>query len=428
MISSRTAIPKPFIPLFLLLVSVQANAEVIDTGDIWYDPSGWELPVLQDNVSGLYWINFGHGSIGEVLAGERGGGVWDLPTVSQIETLFDSVDSIDGDLGSNPQAQVSSDLNDFWNLFGRTKSIVNGDSRLMLRTIVVDDPESPTQNAPIGYVAIIEGSWNEPTVPIGTVWQIEVNPSNGWLNPYVDIGGVPGTTTLWMTSSVNHALSPVWLSSAPEGVIRGMYAASLGSASGRITYDDLINGGFGVPADNTHTYNALFDFIVTGVTGSTQVQMTLFTPIPANAVYRKYDPGTNVWVTFTPDSNNLIASASKISGICPAVGDAAYNHSNGLVQGDECLQITLEDNTGVADGIYDSDVSAGTIADPGGIATVSGNTGTPGGSGSGGGGGGGCGNNPNADPDPTLPTLLLFSLAGVFRKKKPKKFGKNKKK
>jgi hypothetical protein len=130
----------------------------------------------------------------------------------------------------------------------------------------------------------------------------------------------------------------------------------------RLTRDEL-TAAIGVQDDGFTVSGGYFDFSVTGVTGSTQVMIPLTSPIPADAVYRKFI--NSAFTTFTPDANNLIASAPKAAGSCPTVGNAAYDHSNGLVAGDECLQLTLED-----DGPYDSDNNPGTVSDPGAVSTA----------------------------------------------------------
>ena len=172
--------------------------------------------------------------------------------------------------------------------------------------------------------------------------------------------GVPYELHLEGTISV-----PVALTTDAGGLSIGTYATSASSSDGRITMQQLVDQG--VPADTNYTYNGgLYDFILTGAGATSRVLITLTAPIPQNAVYRKYIDGA--WQNFTVDANNILASAAKVSGNCPAIGDAAYSHTNGLVEGDECLQITLED-----DGPNDSDKfavtsNANTIADPSGVA------------------------------------------------------------
>lgn len=159
---------------------------------------------------------------------------------------------------------------------------------------------------------------------------------------------------------------------ATGGFTPGAIATAVSSANGRISMDELIDNG-GV-ADPDFTYgDGLTDFTVSGTGASSQIVLTLTAPIPAApvlaegqpptpVVYRKFSNGA--WNTFTADTNNLVASAAAISQFqCPPPGDALYNHSNGLVEGDECLQLTIADG-----GPYDDSGTANTIADPGGVA------------------------------------------------------------
>ncbi len=148
----------------------------------------------------------------------------------------------------------------------------------------------------------------------------------------------------------------------------GTYASNASSTDMRVSMDDLTStsNGNGIIADSGYTFNGgLYDFTVTTAGGAAAVVMLPLTaPIPANAVYRKYN-GTS-WVTFIADGSNKIASTAKVSSSCPAVGNAAYNHTNGLVENDECLQITI-----VNDGPYDTDTASNTtVNDPGGVAAA----------------------------------------------------------
>lgn len=170
-------------------------------------------------------------------------------------------------------------------------------------------------------------------------------------------GGVAYTVRLEGTIVVPPAAIP------GEGTLDGGSIAGTGS-DGRISMDDVVaNGG---TTDTGYSYNGgLYDFVVTGVaTGANvAVQITLTAPIPANAVYRKYS--NNSWITFADDANNWIASAAKINSNCPAVNDAAYVNGNGLTEGDECIQITIQEG-----GTYDDDAVTTSITDPGGIAAA----------------------------------------------------------
>ncbi|WP_019026049.1 hypothetical protein [Colwellia piezophila] len=91
--------------------------------------------------------------------------------------------------------------------------------------------------------------------------------------------------------------------------------------------------------------------------------------IPTGAVYRKYTP-QNGWFTFAEDENNSLASAMKDEfGNCPIPSAAEYydadGQANGLVAGNQCIQLTIEDG-----GRNDADGMAnGSVEDPGFLAT-----------------------------------------------------------
>jgi len=141
----------------------------------------------------------------------------------------------------------------------------------------------------------------------------------------------------------------------------GTIATAVGSIDGRISMDDLLNNG-GTADPDFSFGNGLYNFTVLGAGASTEIMIPLTAPIPADAIYRKFINGA--WSTFTNDANNLVASALATAGTCPPAGNAAYNHNNGLIENDDCLQLTIADGD-----IYDDDANVNDIADPGGIAT-----------------------------------------------------------
>ncbi|GLX80160.1 hypothetical protein tinsulaeT_35000 [Thalassotalea insulae] len=124
------------------------------------------------------------------------------------------------------------------------------------------------------------------------------------------------------------------------------------------------NQGQGNPIDSDFSYgNGLFDFSVEQlpVAGqSVNIVIAQFTPIPANAVYRKLAQGQ--WQNFVVNEFNNISSAPGSEGFCPPPADEAY--TIGLTEGHWCVQLTIEDG-GPNDG--DGEVN-GAIDDPGGIA------------------------------------------------------------
>ncbi|UJF23052.1 Ig-like domain-containing protein [Shewanella sp. OMA3-2] len=91
-------------------------------------------------------------------------------------------------------------------------------------------------------------------------------------------------------------------------------------------------------------------------------------PVPANAVYRKFDKA-NGWKAFVLDDKNSIASSVGELGLCPPPGSTLWQ--SGLNEGHWCVQLTIQDG-----GPNDDDgIANGSIVDPGGVAVVlSGNT------------------------------------------------------
>ncbi|MBT4195065.1 MAG: DUF5011 domain-containing protein, partial [Gammaproteobacteria bacterium] len=142
-----------------------------------------------------------------------------------------------------------------------------------------------------------------------------------------------------------------------------------------ITAQDIENiaGSFGgvVPAEAIDTFTntgGYFDFEITGLTSvgqSALIVIPQYAAIPANAAYRKYTT-INGWMDFVEDSKNKLSSAVGEEGVCPAPGDSAYQHNDGLVEGDYCVQLLIEDG-----GPNDADsLKNGVIADPGGVAVA----------------------------------------------------------
>ena len=111
-----------------------------------------------------------------------------------------------------------------------------------------------------------------------------------------------------------------------------------------------------------------FDFVISGVSGSTQVVLPLSVPIPAVTgggllVYRKLDAVG--WHSFDTSGGNAIHSAPGTfvspNTTCPEPGSSLY--AQGINAGDRCLRLTIVDN-----GPNDADAVVGTVTDPGGIA------------------------------------------------------------
>ena len=160
-----------------------------------------------------------------------------------------------------------------------------------------------------------------------------------------------------------------------SGTIKVGDIAFCASSGARITIDDIIAYGAGNCEPATDASDDLIEAIGVGgfysfevnglTTGSTaNIVIPLTANIPSNATYRKYTSGSG-WSIFDVSGDNALASAASTNtGVCPAVGDAAY--VSGLNEGDNCVQLTIVDG-----GPNDADNSAnGNIQDPGGVAKI----------------------------------------------------------
>jgi hypothetical protein len=108
----------------------------------------------------------------------------------------------------------------------------------------------------------------------------------------------------------------------------------------------------------------IFDFIAYGLPEqgkSYSLVIPQRLPVPANAVYRKFNDVTG-WVDFVSNARNSVSSTAGERGFCPPPGDAVW--TEGLTEGHWCVQVTVEDGgPNDADGIANS-----AIVDPGGVA------------------------------------------------------------
>ena len=138
---------------------------------------------------------------------------------------------------------------------------------------------------------------------------------------------------------------------------------ALASGDNQLGVDESDIGG----EDADYSYlGGLADFELTGgqVGSSYNIVIPLSTPVPENAVLRKYMGETTGWQDFVEDANNAFSSAIAASGACPEPGSDLY--SAGLLVGATCLQLQIEDG-----GPNDADGEAdGTVTDPSGIATL----------------------------------------------------------
>jgi hypothetical protein len=86
----------------------------------------------------------------------------------------------------------------------------------------------------------------------------------------------------------------------------------------------------------------IFDFEIQGLATpgqSVHVVLPQQAPIPAHAVYRKFQNGQ--WVNFVEDANNALHSAQGDPGYCPPPGSIDWQ--SGLIEGSLCVQLTIED-------------------------------------------------------------------------------------
>lgn len=129
-------------------------------------------------------------------------------------------------------------------------------------------------------------------------------------------------------------------------------------------------GGVADTASSETCIGGCFDFAVTGLTpgSAVQVVLPLSEAIPAGAAYRKLIDGA--WRDFSVTTDDAIASAMSLGGVCPAIASADYVDE--LVAGNDCVRLTLADG-----GPNDADgLPNGIVRDPGGVA-VAGEVETP---------------------------------------------------
>ncbi|WP_338726086.1 Ig-like domain-containing protein [Shewanella baltica] len=162
----------------------------------------------------------------------------------------------------------------------------------------------------------------------------------------------------------------------PEGELQPVYFLAEGQAGVclRLGNIALRQGQTGmqllptlVPEDSiAANVGGIFDFVATGLPQQGQsysLVMPQRSPIPANAVYRKYQ-AQNGWKDLVIDARNSVASSEGERGFCPPPGDSRW--TSGLTEGHWCVQLTLEDG-----GPNDDDgVANRTIVDPSGVSVI----------------------------------------------------------
>ncbi len=136
--------------------------------------------------------------------------------------------------------------------------------------------------------------------------------------------------------------------------------------------DDDLSNSIGID-DEALNIGGIFDYIATGLpTVGQQYSLVLpqRQPIPAGAVYRKYNENSG-WGEFVQDADNYLHSTAGEPGYCPPPESVDWN--SGLTEGHWCVQLTLTDG-----GPNDDDgIANGTIVDPGGVAVLMSNNAMP---------------------------------------------------
>ncbi|RDV24435.1 tandem-95 repeat protein, partial [Alteromonas aestuariivivens] len=149
---------------------------------------------------------------------------------------------------------------------------------------------------------------------------------------------------------------------------------SIGGETGgaQITNDDIAQDELDELVDDPDAINVggIFDYIAYGMPEQgTQfaIVMPQRKPIPADAVYRKFRPGSG-WGFFIEDANNSLWSTPGDVGFCPPPDVNSGNSvwTPGLTEGHWCVQQIIEDG-GVND---DDNLVNGTIVDPGGVGVM----------------------------------------------------------
>lgn len=152
----------------------------------------------------------------------------------------------------------------------------------------------------------------------------------------------------------------------------GVMAFESGKNGTRISLTDVRSndGALGEQVaihDDAYEYpSGLFDFEVLELPkpgGVANIVIPLTSPIPTNAVYRKYFPNQG-WSEFSLSGENNISSAQGRLGVCPEAGHADY--IDGLHAGYHCVQLTILDA-----GLNDTDQRQdGVIRNTGSIAVL----------------------------------------------------------
>jgi|GEM_PF-428064 len=158
-----------------------------------------------------------------------------------------------------------------------------------------------------------------------------------------------------------------YLIECDPGVRCGLGLLAMGSSTGGVQILDSEVATLGdLKADASFTpVGGIFDFAISDLPTAGQsvnIAIPQVAPIPANAIYRKFQNGQ--WVNFVENADNVLRSASGNPGYCPPPGSVDWQP--GLVEGNYCVQLTISDGgPNDADGIVNS-----AVVDPGAVSVA----------------------------------------------------------
>jgi hypothetical protein len=136
----------------------------------------------------------------------------------------------------------------------------------------------------------------------------------------------------------------------------------MGDASGKISVAEIAkyhnDNGLSAYQNDNYQAVAIYDYGIEGLTNigeSAEIVIELDSPLPKEALLRKYSTGGG-WSDFITDDKNTIMSLVTGDGACP--DNAVWQL--GLLEGANCLKLMIEDG-----GANDADgLANGTIEDP----------------------------------------------------------------
>ena len=158
-----------------------------------------------------------------------------------------------------------------------------------------------------------------------------------------------------------------YLIECDPGVRCGLGLLAMGSTTGGVQILDTEVGTLGdLKVDASFTpVGGIFDFAISDLPTAGQsvnIAIPQVAPIPAKAIYRKFQNGQ--WVTFVENADNVLRSALGNPGYCPPPGSSDW--VAGLVEGNYCVQLTISDGgPNDADGIVNS-----AVVDPGAVSVA----------------------------------------------------------